>query len=311
MKLKLIIPLLLAFANSSFAADLTFSTSPQDTDSANTLLQRQAVSLWNMQSGYSSTLSAWNSGTSLNATQNIHTNNGGAGSVLVNLIQTTTLTAGAITFEVSYDGTNWVTVPADAVVDPSSTSLAQISLPYTVQASTNKPFLIINRGWQALRIKLSTQITGTGSVTPNYSLLSFVPYVHTDQDYIKGAAISTAGPGVQDVNPKRVAGSTVLAPNYYHVLKTDKTTTTMTSSTCYITQIAYNCSGAGTSWTLQFKDKGGTAAIITAAITLTANAAGPTSILNLAEPIIATGGLDIITGGTTAGTVDIWVTYWQ
>lgn len=120
------------------------------------------------------TLSAWSSGTSLNATQNIFTNSG-AEAVLVQLTQTTTLTGGAITFEVSYDGSNWSTIPASAVLDPTSNTFAQISLPYTVQASTNKAILLNMNGAQALRIKLSTQITGTGTVTPNYALLPASP----------------------------------------------------------------------------------------------------------------------------------------
>jgi hypothetical protein len=120
------------------------------------------------------TLSAWNSGTSLNATQTIFsTGDSGFNAVVVYLAQTTTLTAGAITFEYSYDNANWSTVPASAVLDPTSTNFAQISLPYTVQASTNKAFLIEGGGWIGLRIKLSTQITGTGSVTPS---AIFVPY---------------------------------------------------------------------------------------------------------------------------------------
>lgn len=120
------------------------------------------------------TLSAWNSSTALNATQNIFTNSG-AEAVLVQLTQTTTLTAGAITFEVSYDGSNWSTIPASAVLDPTSSTYTQISLPYTVQASTNKAFLINSNGMQGLRVKLSTQITGTGTVTPNYALLPASP----------------------------------------------------------------------------------------------------------------------------------------
>jgi len=119
-------------------------------------------------------LSAWNSSTSLNATQTIFTNSG-AEAVLVQLTQTTTLTAGAVTFEVSYDGSNWSTIPASAVLDPTSTTFAQISLPYTVQASTNKQFLLNMNGAQGLRAKLSTQITGTGAVTPNYALLPASP----------------------------------------------------------------------------------------------------------------------------------------
>ena len=119
-------------------------------------------------------LSAWNSGTSLNATQTIFTSSG-CEAVLVQLTQTTTLTAGAVTFEASYDGSTWVTVTASQVMDPTSTTYAQISLPYTVQASTNKYFIISNNGWQGLRIKLSTQITGSGTVTPNYALLNYDP----------------------------------------------------------------------------------------------------------------------------------------
>lgn len=120
------------------------------------------------------TLTAWNSSTGLNATQTIFTNSG-CPAVLVQLDQTTTLTAGAVTFESTYDGSNWVTVPANCVLDPTSISYAQISIPYTVQASTNKPFIISNNGWQGLRVKLSTQITGTGTVTPNYALLAYDP----------------------------------------------------------------------------------------------------------------------------------------
>lgn len=120
------------------------------------------------------TLSAWNSGTSLNATQNIFTNSG-AEAVLVQLTQTTTLTGGAVTFEVSYDNSNWSTIPANCVLDPTSNTFAQISVPYTVQASTNKIILLNMNGAQGLRIKLSTQITGSGAVTPNYALLPASP----------------------------------------------------------------------------------------------------------------------------------------
>jgi hypothetical protein len=133
-------------------------------------------------------LSAWNSGTALNATQTVFTNSG-CPAVLVQLVQTTTLTAGAVTAEVTYDGTNWVTIPADCVIDPTSTTLATVGLPYTVQASTNKPLLLLTRGAQGLRLKLSTQITGTGTVTPNYALL---PYPAVQQTVL-GAGSATVG----------------------------------------------------------------------------------------------------------------------
>lgn len=105
---------------------------------------------------------------------NIFTNSG-CQAVLIQLTQTTTITGGSIIFDLSYDGSNWNTVPANCVVDPSSTTFAQISLPYTCQASTNKFFLILMNGAQALRIRAQSNVTGTGTVTPNYALLNYMP----------------------------------------------------------------------------------------------------------------------------------------
>jgi hypothetical protein len=117
-------------------------------------------------------------GTGLNSTQTIFTNYG-AQSVLVQLTQTTTLTAGAITFEYSIDnGATWTAFTANDVMDPTSASNAQIAIPYTVQASTNKQFLLDTSAAQQVRIRTSTAITGTGSVTPSYTLL---PYSAVEQ----------------------------------------------------------------------------------------------------------------------------------
>src|SRR5579859_1005991 len=155
------------------------------------------------------TLAAWNSSTSLNATQTIFTNSGGP-AVVVQLDQTTTLTAGAITFEVTFDGTNWVTAPAGSVLDPTSPTFAQISLPYTVQASTNKAFILTSSGWQGLRIKLSTQITGTGTVTPYYALLAYDP-VDSVVAFSPTAAnfnVSAVQSGTWTVQPGNTANTT-------------------------------------------------------------------------------------------------------
>jgi len=151
------------------------------------------------------TLSAWNSGTSLNATQTIFSHSG-VPAVLVQLAQTTTLSAGAVTFEVTFDGSNWSTISSDAVIDPTSATQAVISLPYTVQASTNKAFLLLMKGAQGLRAKLSTQITGSGTVTPNYALLAY-PGI---QQAILGAGSATIGSlaANQSVNVAQLAGTT-------------------------------------------------------------------------------------------------------
>jgi hypothetical protein len=161
--------------NAVITGALFNSTNPAPTTGQSLALQTdQSGALRTFAGMPTATLSAWTSATSINATQTIFSNSG-ADAVLVQLVQTTTITVGAATFEVTFDGTNWVTIPANCVVDPTSTTYAAISLPYTLQASTNKPFLLISNGWQGLRVKLSTAITGSGSVTPNYALLGFSP----------------------------------------------------------------------------------------------------------------------------------------
>jgi hypothetical protein len=159
-------------ANQIVTGDVYNTTAPAPTAGQAMALQAdQSGNLRTFPGMGIATLSGWTSGTSVNATQNIFTNSG-ASAVLVQLTQTTTISAGAINFEVSFDNSNWVTVTANQVLDPTSATLAQISLPYTLQASTNKKFLILPQGAQGLRIKLTTAITGSATVTPNYALLN-------------------------------------------------------------------------------------------------------------------------------------------
>src|ERR1051326_8548002 len=131
--------------NALIVGALYNSSAPAPTTGQSMALQLdQSGNLRDMSGIATATLSAWNSSTALNATQNIFTNSG-AHAALVHLVQTTTLTAGAITFEVSFDGSNWVTINSANVIDPTSATDATISVPYTVQASTNKAFLIIKK----------------------------------------------------------------------------------------------------------------------------------------------------------------------
>lgn len=117
------------------------------------------------------TLTAWNSSTTLNSTQSIY-GTGGYAAVTVLFQQTTTLTAGAATFEGSYDGTNWITIPANQLVTPTSSSLSIASNPFSFVASTNSAFELFTSGFPQVRIRLSTVITGTGAVTPVVTLWS-------------------------------------------------------------------------------------------------------------------------------------------
>jgi hypothetical protein len=117
---------------------------------------------------------AWTSGTSQNTLQYpTGTTTAGAlfsaPAVLVQLDQTTTLTAGAVTWQGSYDNTNWVTIPVAQVLNPNT--FAQLTNPYTFVASTNQPFLLLTQGYSYVRANLTTAITGTGSVTPEWATM--------------------------------------------------------------------------------------------------------------------------------------------
>lgn len=89
---------------------------------------------------------------------------------------------------------------------------------------------------------------------------------------------------------------------------TTKTTTNVAAATCYVQSIAICVTGAGTSQTLTIVDKGSTAKTLYTAGT--AIAVGNTYI-DFSQPVLMTGGIDIVTGGTTAGTQDVFVTYWK
>lgn len=89
---------------------------------------------------------------------------------------------------------------------------------------------------------------------------------------------------------------------------TTKTTVTPVAQTVTLYEVVVNTSNAGTSWTLTVQDKQGTPAILVSALAL-ATTQNPL-ILNFGPTgIKMTGGIDFITGGTTAGVADFWVTY--
>jgi hypothetical protein len=121
--------------------------------------------------------SAWTSATGSNATQGL-LNDGstiavGVPAIQVTLVQTTTITGGAVTFEANYDGTDWTSISLQNMVDPSILTL--VGNPYTLQASTNKTILIRTVGARRIRVRLSTVITGSGSVTPFVTRLPYDP----------------------------------------------------------------------------------------------------------------------------------------
>lgn len=100
---------------------------------------------------------AWTSASALNAVNTIVT--AGFNFVLVTLRSTSTITAGVIQFEGSDDGTNWYPVYAtrDGFPDQITT--------YTLAATDTKAWKVDIGGFTNFRVRLSTQITGSGTVT--------------------------------------------------------------------------------------------------------------------------------------------------
>jgi hypothetical protein len=121
---------------------------------------------------------AWSSGTAINTFQYLpgNTTEGqllGAPAVYIQLDQTTPFSAGAVTFQGTYDNVNWVTIPVAQVLNPNT--FTQLTNPYTFVASTNQPFLILMQGYQNIRLNLTSTITGAGTVTPYWAVQSILP----------------------------------------------------------------------------------------------------------------------------------------
>jgi hypothetical protein len=138
------------------------------------------------------TLTAWAAGTTSGTVQTLSSGTSAMNAILVQLDQGSGISAGAITFQYSNDGTNWSAFDAYRVIDPTSATGATISIPYTLQASVNKAFLLLVNGYQQVRIEVSTTTAG-GSVTPYmtgipYSIFT-APQV-TDLTQVGGAALT-------------------------------------------------------------------------------------------------------------------------
>ncbi len=169
-----------------------------------------------------STLSPWTVGQALNSTQLIMSS-GGWAAALVQLVQTGTFSGGAVTFEGTYNGTFTDGLAGAAIPIPvaqllNASTLAPLTNPYTLVTTTNQPYLILNQGYQQVRVKLSTVITGSSAptVTPYVNLLPYNPAIggilnplaaNPPSTVIGGVAISQASLGASNA-VQSIAGIT-------------------------------------------------------------------------------------------------------
>jgi hypothetical protein len=98
------------------------------------------------------------------------------------------------------------------------------------------------------------------------------------------------------------------APFYSSTHITSSGTTSITSTTSYISSIVVTVTNAGTTWTVQIANKESTAKVVWASAG-TAVTVG-TTFMDCDVPVISTGGIVITTAGT-AGVMDVFITYWQ
>jgi hypothetical protein len=124
---------------------------------------------------------SWAAGTASGTTQPIMTSQG-APAVLVQLKEGAGITAGAVVFDGTYDGTftdgsggRPIQIPTAQVLNPQT--FGNLPNPYILDTvATNKPFLILTGGFQAIRLRVSTTTAG-GTVQPIIALLAHNPAI--------------------------------------------------------------------------------------------------------------------------------------
>lgn len=118
--------------------------------------------------------------------------------------------------------------------------------------------------------------------------------------------ISASTTGVVDVGlmPARTSLNT------YSIHLTTNATTTPTAATAYISSITISNEVGGTTSTVTIQDKQGTPLKLVNGVATTALTTAPT-VVNFQTPVKMVGGIDIITAGAVAATIDVWVNYYQ
>jgi hypothetical protein len=89
-------------------------------------------------------------------------------------------------------------------------------MPYTLLASTNQPFIILTQGAQAVRIIVSTAMTGTGTITPYISLLYANPYQNVMIGATNGQIFDIIG--ATTLTDTQVSGSATTAAGVGNIL---------------------------------------------------------------------------------------------
>ncbi len=99
-------------------------------------------------------------------------------------------------------------------------------------------------------------------------------------------------------------GTAALTENFYSGHITTSATTTVATTTSYVSTIVICVTNAGTGWSIKIQSKEATPTVFYSATA----ALGTFTPVGVGRPIISPSGIDIITAGT-AGVADIKITY--
>jgi hypothetical protein len=160
-------------------------------------------------------LASWTSSTGVNTCVTPVSNTSQYNSVLVTLVQGSTITGGVVTFKESLDNSNWFNVQgvqlgATTIVGPT----------YTLVASTNAALLFPLGAAPYFEVCLSTAITGTGTITVEDSLQTWAQAALLAGTMTLAAGSNViggvTGSGVFEVGPT-TAANTATNPFFHEV----------------------------------------------------------------------------------------------
>lgn len=246
--------------------------------------------------------------------------------------------SGTLTFQCSNDNTNWV-----------SMNMQQPGFSNTVSStssSTNTLFFV-NIATRYIRVRMTSYTSGSASaiaemytyavsnttVNNNQNGTSIIQGGKTNNNAVPGAtnvgvlssianaSTQTWTEGDQVLNSVDLSGNqrtiilgglmpTGTSLNTYSLHSTSNATTTPTASLSYISSIAISAEVTGTTSTVTIQDKSGTPLKLVNGFSTTTLTTTPTTV-NFQTPVKMVGGIDIITAGAVAATIDVWINYYQ
>jgi hypothetical protein len=260
-------------------------------------------------------------------------------------IQTVGTYTGALTLQGTVDGTNWISFAGTPLLN-ANTGLWLA----TITSALQSVFFAKCSGFTKMRISANAAVTGSvvvsigasagdsfqgalGVLTTGTTRVLMNGYIF---DEVAGTALTENDAAAARIDSKRAlvytledettrgqratvtstkalkvenqTFPTATTLNTYSVRITTNTTTTPTASTAYISSIAVSTEAIGTTSTIKIQDKQGTPLVLVPAVVTTTQGL---VIYNFGTAIKMVSGIDIITAGAAAATVDVWINYYQ